>query len=335
MAILAAMARVVRLPLGWVRSRACRAMLNADVVVDVAGISFADGRGIPITVYNSLMTGIPLLLGVPTVKAAQALGSFNTQPNKLLAKIVLPKLAAICARGARTREHLDSLSLTNVTDVADLAFSLEESAWLPAHVQAQIPASGEPFIVVMPSAVVRGLFESTGADYVQAMAGLVRHIRSTTQLPVVIVPHSYRVGQGEGGVNGGPVCREVAAACGGDSLVIGVDADLTAGELRRIVSLSRVLVTSRFHAMISGLATCTPTVVVGWSHKYREVLDDFGLADFGMDSAELSHPERIVQKVQYALQNSDTIAAQIEKSLPIVREKSARNFAVIAEAVRS
>ena len=334
-AILAAAARLLRLPLGWVRSRACGAMLNSDVVVDVAGISFADGRGVPITVYNSLMTGIPLLLGVPTVKAAQALGSFNTQPNKLLARIVLPRLSAICARGARTREHLNSLKLSNVTDVADLAFSLEESASLPPLVQAQMPSNGQPFIVVMPSAVVKGLFEATGANYVEAMAALVRSIRATSQLPVVIVPHSYRLGQGEGRMNDGPVCREVTAACAGDSQVIGIDADLTAGELRRIVSLSKVLVTSRFHAMISGLATCTPTVVVGWSHKYREVLDDFGLTDFGMDSAELSRPERIVQKVQYALENCDGISSQIEKALPLVREKSARNFAVIAQVVRS
>ena len=334
-AILAAAARLLRLPLGWVRSRACRAMLNSDVVVDVAGISFADGRGVPITVYNSLMTGIPLLLGVPTVKAAQALGSFNTQPNKLLARIVLPRLSAICARGARTREHLNSLKLSNVTDVADLAFSLDESASLPPLVQAQMPSNGQPFIVVMPSAVVKGLFEATGANYVEAMTTLVQSIRAASQLPVVIVPHSYRIGQGEGRMNDGPVCREVTAACAGDSQVIGIDADLTAGELRRIVSLSKVLVTSRFHAMISGLATCTPTVVVGWSHKYREVLDDFGLADFGMDSAELSHPERIVQKVQYALENCDGISSQIEKALPLVREKSARNFAVIAQVVRS
>ncbi len=334
-AILAAVARVLRLPLGWVRSRACRAMLNSDVVVDVAGISFADGRGVPITIYNSLMTGIPLLLGVPTVKAAQALGSFNSQPNKMLARIVLPKLQAICARGARTRDHLNSLKLSNVIDVADLAFSLEESATLPEHVQALLPSTDQPFIVVMPSAVVRGLFESSGANYVDSMANLVQLIRSTARLPVVIVPFSYRMGQGEGRMNDGPVCREVAAACGHDSQVIGIDADLTAGELRRIVSLSRVLVTSRFHAMISGLATCTPTVVVGWSHKYREVLDDFGLADFGMDSAELSHPERIVQKVQYALQNCEAISSQIREALPAVREKSARNFAVIAQAVRS
>ncbi len=102
-ALLACAARQLRLPLGWARSRGCRAMLDSSVVVDVAGISFVDGRGFAITVYNALMTGVPLLLGVPTVKAAQALGPFNSAPNKWLVRLVLPRLAAICARGAKSR----------------------------------------------------------------------------------------------------------------------------------------------------------------------------------------------------------------------------------------
>ena len=333
-AVLASIARLFHLPLGWVRARGCRAMLNSDVVVDVAGISFADGRGLPITVYNAMMTGVPLLLGVPTVKAAQALGSFNTQPNKFLAKLVLPRLTAICARGARTRQHLNSLSLTNVTDVADLAFSLDESATLPHSVTVKLPSPADAFIVVMPSAVVRGLFEADGSNYVDAVAALIASLRLETQRPVVVVPHSYRKGQGEGRMNDGPVCREVVTACSADPGVIGIDEDLSAGELRRIVSLSEVLVTSRFHAMISGLATSTPTVVVGWSHKYKEVLDDFGLADFGMDSAELQHPESIVAKVKFAIDHRDELSEQIARALPAVRAKSARNFEVIAQAVR-
>ena len=155
-ALLALVARTVRLPLGWVRTRACRSILDSDVVVDVAGISFADGRGIPITVYNALMTGLPLLLGVPTVKAAQALGPFRNPVNRLLARLVLPRLAAVCARGARTREHLDSLGLRNVTDVADLAFSLDEAASLPPAVQASVDSLGGPYVVVMPSSVSAG-----------------------------------------------------------------------------------------------------------------------------------------------------------------------------------
>lgn len=333
-ALLAAVARKVRLPLGWVRSRACREMLDSSVVVDVAGISFVDGRGFAITVYNALMTGVPLLLGVPTVKAAQALGPFNTVPNKWLARLVLPKLAAICARGAQTRRHLDSLHLTNVHDVADLAFSLNEATALPVAIEQQVSVAGDGFIVVMPSAVVRGLFESGGGNYVQAMAEVVRGIRASTGRGVVIAPHSYRAGLPEGRMNDGPVCREVAAACSEDERVVGLDADLTAGELRHVVALGSVLVTSRFHAMISGLSTGTPTVVVGWSHKYREVLDDFGLADFGMDSAELKTPTHIVEKVSDALRNHADIEKQIHAALPSVVEKSARNFSIIAKAAR-
>jgi polysaccharide pyruvyl transferase WcaK-like protein len=114
--------------------------------------------------------------------------------------------------------------------------------------------------------------------------------------------------------------------------VVGIDAPLTAGELRRLVAGSRVLVTSRFHAMISGLATCTPTVVVGWSHKYREVLDDFGLAGLGMDSAVLADPTTVVDAVVDCAGRRDEIASTISAALPAVQEKSMRNFAVIHRA---
>jgi polysaccharide pyruvyl transferase WcaK-like protein len=333
-ACLAFVMRKIRLPLFWVRSRGCRTMLDSTVVVDVAGISFADGRGFAIVVYNALMTGVPLLLGVPVVKAAQALGPFQTTPNKWLAPLVLRRVKTVCARGARTREHLDSLGGVNAVDVADLAFSLDEAAGLPDAVSSAIGPIDANFIVVMPSAVVRGIFESTGGDYVAAMASLITEIRSKTGRSVVIAPHSYRAGLPEGRMNDGPVCREVANACAADSQVLGLDFDLTAGELRRLVALSSVLVTSRFHAMISGLATSTPTVVVGWSHKYREVLDDFGLSSLGLDSSALKQPSEIADIVGRVLSTRDELSQQISAALPAVKVRSLRNFSAIAEAAR-
>ena len=333
-ACLALVARTLRLPLFWVRSRGCRTMLDSAVVVDVAGISFADGRGFAIVVYNALMTGVPLLLGVPVVKAAQALGPFQSMPNKWLAPLVLRRVKTVCARGARTREHLDSLGGVNAVDVADLAFSLDEAAGLPIEVSSALGSIDPNFIVVMPSAVVRGIFEAKGGDYVTAMASLVSEIRNKTGRSVVIAPHSYRAGLPEGRMNDGPVCREVASACAGDIQVLGLDADLTAGELRHLVALSSVLVTSRFHAMISGLATSTPTVVVGWSHKYKEVLDDFGLSSLGLDSSALNNPSEIADVVARVLSTRDELSQQISAALPAVKIRSLRNFSAIAEAVR-
>ena len=333
-ACLAFVMRKIRLPLFWVRTRGCRTMLDSTVVVDVAGISFADGRGFAIVVYNALMTGVPLLLGVPVVKAAQALGPFQTTPNKWLAPLVLRRVTTVCARGARTRDHLDSLGGVNAVDVADLAFSLDEAAGLSDAVSSVIGSIDANFIVVMPSAVVRGIFESTGGDYVAAMASLITEIRSKTGRSVVIAPHSYRAGLPEGRMNDGPVCREVANACAAESQVLGLDFDLTAGELRHLVALSSVLVTSRFHAMISGLATSTPTVVVGWSHKYREVLDDFGLSSLGLDSSALNQPSEIADIVGRVLSTRDELSQQISAALPAVKVRSFRNFSAIAEAVR-
>ena len=333
-ACLALVARTLRIPLFWVRSRGCRSMLDSSVVVDVAGISFADGRGFAIVVYNALMTGVPLLLGVPTVKAAQALGPFQSIPNKWLAPLVLRRVKTVCARGSRTREHLDSLGGVNAVDVADLAFSLDEAAGLPSAVSTALSSIYSNFIVVMPSAVVKGIFESAGGSYVSAMASLVTEIRSKTGRSVVIAPHSYRAGLPEGRMNDGPVCREVAEACAGDSQVLGLDSDLTAGELRHLVALGSVLVTSRFHAMISGLATSTPTVVVGWSHKYKEVLDDFGLSSLGLDSSALNNPPEIADVVARVLSTRDELSQQITAALPAVKVRSLRNFSAIAEAAR-
>ena len=333
-ACLALVARTLRIPLFWVRSRGCRSMLDSSVVVDVAGISFADGRGFAIVVYNALMTGVPLLLGVPTVKAAQALGPFQSIPNKWLAPLVLRRVKTVCARGSRTREHLDSFGGVNAVDVADLAFSLDEAAGLPSAVSTALGSIDSNFIVVMPSAVVKGIFESTGGNYVSAMASLVTEIRSKTGRSVVIAPHSYRAGLPEGRMNDGPVCREVAEACVTDSQVLGLDSDLTAGELRHLVALGSVLVTSRFHAMISGLATSTPTVVVGWSHKYKEVLDDFGLSSLGLDSSALNNPSEIADVVARVLSTRDELSQQITAALPAVKVRSLRNFSAIAEAAR-
>lgn len=335
-ALLSAILALVGIPRGWVRTGANRALLDADAVLDVAGISFVDGRGVPITVYNALTTGLPLLLGVPTLKLAQATGPFATQPNRTLARLVLPRLAVVCARGSRTREHLDTLGLDNVVDTADLAFSLEEAAALPADVADSIRRVGE-HLVVMPSAVVRRLLEGRtragDPDYVGAMVHLVRELRSRTGLAVVIAPHSYRAGAPEGRMNDGPVCREIAAQLANDDGVVLIDADLTAGQLRRLVAGARLLVTSRFHAMISGLATCTPTVVVGWSHKYREVLGDFGLADLGCDAAQLTTPGAIADLVEATLARHGEVAGTIGAGLAAVRARSERNFEEIARVV--
>jgi polysaccharide pyruvyl transferase WcaK-like protein len=280
------------------------------------------------------MTAVPLLLGTPTVKAAQAMGPFRKQPNKMLAKLILPHLAAICARGSGTRNHLDELHLTNVHDVADLAFALPTAGALPSAVEERITHCKNEYILVMPSSVVKGMYQKQGGNYVDAMVALITEIRHSTGRTVVVAPHSLRVGKPEGRMNDGPVCEEIIAQLQGDSGVIGISDDLYSAELRLLVAHSRVLVTSRFHAMISGLATATPTIVLGWSHKYREVLDLFDASQYGLDAIALSDTARVVDMVKDALDIHDVLEKKLIAALPEVMRQSEENFRIIASVLR-
>ncbi|MCP4965861.1 MAG: hypothetical protein GY926_11545 [bacterium] len=267
----------------WRPKRGTAGLLaNSDVVADVSGIAFMDGRGLATLIYNTLLVFLPWALGVPIVKIAQALGPFNRVLNRVAARFALRRVDWIGLRGHSTATNVARLGLDNAEPASDIAFLLEADEPATQAALSEFPQADQ-ITIVMPSAVVEQSCAKDGIDYVARMADLVGGLTEAGH-EVVVIAHSARAGAAAGRTNDLPVCRSIAAASAASML----DREIDAKELRALVDRSRLLVTSRFHGMISGLATHTPTFVVGWSHKYREVLDDFELADWVVDFRELS-----------------------------------------------
>jgi colanic acid/amylovoran biosynthesis protein len=319
-----------RIPAGW--HPATRTLHRADVVLDLAGISFADGRGFPILVYNVLMTGVPLMLGGPVIKCSQAIGPFDRPLNRRAARLVLPRLQRVMTRGARTHQHAIQLGLDNAEPAADLAFLMETPPAAHQRADALLQGLGatSPFLLISPSSVVRRYCNGLGIDYVATLADLTKHVRRQLGIDVVIVPHSARRGQPESRMNDLPVCREIHQAVGDEAQVHLVDESLRPTELRALIARSDALITSRFHAMISGLATITPVLVVGWSHKYDEVLRAFGLAEHALtyDQLDVGSLEVAVGRLW---EERAAIADRIALHLPEVQASAERNIDVIVE----
>jgi len=332
-ALLMPVARALHLPTRpLARTRGLRAILDADLVVDVAGISFVDGRGLPILGYNVLMTGIPLLVGTPVVKAAQAVGPFEQRLNRWAARAVLPRVRTICARGDRTEAHLRGLGLTNVRAAADLAFVLEVGPEARERAGAVVQgAVGEAaFVTVAPSAVVLGYCEERGIDYVAALTALCHQVLKDGR-DVIVVPHSIHPSGEEGRMHDLPVCRALHAAVSDPRCHL-VDDELGPAELRALIGRGDALVSSRFHAMISGLSTATPTLVMGWSHKYAEVLRSFGLEHCSVDYADLEGA-KLAELIVELLASAAEIRAAIEAGLPAVVASAQENLRAIDEAL--
>ncbi|WP_299778160.1 polysaccharide pyruvyl transferase family protein [uncultured Formosa sp.] len=55
--------------------------------------------------------------------------------------------------------------------------------------------------------------------------------------------------------------------------------DLNSSEVKAVISRLKLLVSSRFHGVVSGLSQGVPTFCTGWSHKYQELLRDYKVED--------------------------------------------------------
>ena len=92
---------------------------------------------------------------------------------------------------------------------------------------------------------------------------------------------------------------------------------MNAQQVRAVISRADILITSRFHGMVSGLACSVPTLVVGWSHKYKEVMDQFGLAGHALSTKELTLV-RLENEFKGIFRDKKKIKRQIGERLPEV-----------------
>jgi len=305
------------------------AIAQADVMLDQGGITFVDGRT-KFLIYNVASVLPALFVRTPVVKCAQALGPFKSFANRTLAKAILPRMAAIVSRGAVSQEHLDGLGLTNTVAGADLAFTLDVTEADANAADAAVDTSffaGENVVGVSPSQVLRVAAEGRGEDYVQQVVNQIDHLTEVLGRPVYLVAHSTRPNEKTHN-NDLPVCRLIHERVASPHMVLFPGGELSSQQLRSLIGRCDLFIASRFHAMVSSLATGVPTLVLGWSHKYREVLDMFTLAEWALPADGVDHDTFVARVAQLDEQKFE-VRATIAERFPQVHAKAMEQLDVI------
>ncbi len=275
--------------------RAVCALQHSDVLLDLGGITFVDGREKYLP-FNILTLLPAMILGVPVVKLSQAMGPFKHRLNRMAARWILARCAHVFARGSITAEHLSTLRLPQEgwSRAADVAFAYRPEYGLTEENEAAVGdmlalldkyrQSGWTVIGLGPSEVMDARAARAGRDHVGEIVEALRRLgEAQPGRRFVVLPNATRQDTPATHNNDLPLIgrlRERAAHELPPDLIerIGwIDFDLNTRSIRALVSRCDVLVTSRFHAMVAGLALRVPTFVVGWSHKYLEVLAEFGV----------------------------------------------------------
>lgn len=310
---------------------------EADLYLDQGGITFSDGRE-KFLPYN-IATLLPaLFLNTPVVKCAQAIGPFQSRLNRFIAGLLLPRVHTIVARGDTTYELLYELGLNNVVPGVDLAFSLDTSELTAERMRRKYPVicsdRGEGVVGVCPSQVAAQQFDALhGSDaYVGLLTSVIVDLLNAGKR-VVLIPHSFRADPNKTHNNDLPLCLRILANLGPRESLVFIDEELSAAELRVVISMTDMLITSRFHGMISALAAGVPPLVFGWGHKYREVLDSFGLEDAGLDVRQLSDRRLVDEKINDVLESLETRQEAIADALPEIIKVSGTHSEVFEDVM--
>lgn len=299
-----------------------KTLVDADVLLDQGGITFVDGRE-KFLLYNIASILPALMVGTPVVKCSQALGPFNNPINKFFAKIFLPKMKIIVSRGDITQKYLDELGLKNTIKGADYAFLLELTEKEKKSSKKYFDKDffkDSKVVGISPSVVMQKKIEKQGKDYSGIISKFIDDLINEGY-KVVLLPHSVRLNTEKTHNNDLPLCLEIYRNLKNSNDCLFIREELSSQELRAVIGRCDLFVASRFHAMISALAMQVPVLVIGWSHKYKEVLDMFGLAKWAFGQDKLSQ-EYLTKRFKELEKEHMQVREKIEKNLPEVKKKS-------------
>ncbi len=296
--------------------------INASLFYDVSGICFIKNRKPLFLIYDFLVNRPAFWLNIPVIKAAQASGPFDSPLNRFLAINTLKKCKKVYARGRVTYNNLLSLGLNNISLATDIGFYFDDQI-IDLNETKEIDQLNKPIIGISVSSVVYEKSQSLNFDYLATIESIIKLINDELKGSAIIIPHAIKTSGNKLRNNDIKIIRLLKQR--NNVKFIFFDQIMNLNGIRAIISHCDFLLVSRFHAMVNALSLKKPVLVLGWSHKYQEVLQSFDISNEHAIINKTTQKE-IIEKFKYSFDKKALILKAIEKNLNTVSKLSGVNF---------
>ena len=316
--------------LGWVRRQSVafedipeQGLRNpfraSDAVVDISGFASGDQWGVRVArsrwwrFRQARRTGNKLVFMPPSW------GPFGVPGVRDYTERLLGLADLVFAREPHSWDALKTLQAFDPGRMhlrPDLAFGFRPSSpdvggQLLAAVGCD-PADG-PIIGLTPNMRIYERADGTGGDnaYVSVLAGVIRHFIEHTEARILLIPHEvfdYRE-------DDRALCRIVAEAVGPSERLFTLPGDESAADLKAAMGHLSLLVASRYHSLVASLSLRKPVTVIGWSHKYDDLMKAMRLERWVVDFTR-GGPQATVELAAEAWKERENIAAAIRERVP-------------------
>ncbi|XES78265.1 MAG: polysaccharide pyruvyl transferase family protein [Candidatus Bathyarchaeia archaeon] len=288
---------------------------SSDLVIDLAGDSFSDHGAF--SIFPLLYGYIAVAFKKKIVVYSQSIGPFKKVMNPI-AKIYLNKADLVVVRENETIEILKKIGFSNVKLAAEIAFAMKpasqnriEEIFAKEKVPTRVPIVG-----IGTNELIYKLYKSNRESYLSLTAKMadyiVEHMGAQVLLiPHVIIPEQYAVNDDR------YISKLVLERVKHKEKIKMVTGDYSPEELKGIIGQCSLFIGSRMHSNIASLSMCVPVVALGWSHKYKGIMEMAGQGKYSMMFKTARYTE-IIQKLDEAWKNRAAIRAELESTVPVL-----------------
>ncbi|MBP3253723.1 MAG: polysaccharide pyruvyl transferase family protein [Bacteroidales bacterium] len=109
---------------------------------------------------------------------------------------------------------------------------------------------------------------------------------------------------------------------------IDVVTGLNALEVKGLIASSYMVISSRFHGVVSSLNSCVPCLATSWSHKYEELYNDYGICEGVLPLGDIN---KAIEKMDVLLDKEANYAMRkhLEKEIGIIQDKNREMWNVV------
>lgn len=264
-----------------------------DVVLDASGFAYSDQWGAMASRQAAEWANSKEGRDKKFILLPQALGPFEDPEVRRHALSYFQRALLIYARDEKSLRY--ARELLGSADKLKLA---PDFTCVVKPDEVPRPTSAEYACIVPNCRMLDMLGDGQGDDYYEQLLRLGKHLLSR-ELTVVLVNHE--------GAEDLAIVKRLENDLGEGVMVVPSG---SGKYLKGIFRDAKMVIGSRFHALISSLTQGVPVIGMGWSHKYECLFSDFGCSEY---LASISTSEDSLVRMVEALLNesirSEVVAA--------------------------
>ena len=220
---------------------------------------------------------------MPVVLLPQALGPFRSASVREPFLRALDGISLAFARDPESEAYLRELAPGDERIRRAPDFTIPLQGRVPHDLPALVGAG--PFAAIVPNdRMLERTSPEVAARYVTFLETVIREVVSIGLRPVLVLHETSR---------DAPFAERLRPVMGADARVVAMGDPIV---LKGVLGVATIVVSSRYHALISAMSQGVPVVATGWSHKYATLLDAFGCGE------QLIDPRAEVDLVRARLQ---------------------------------